>query len=216
MKEPGIYIVEDEAIVALDIEDGLKRQGYRVVGRSATGEAAIEELNRTTADLILMDIRLKGRMDGIETAKQLKKHKAIPIIYLTAYSEDSILQRAKDTEPHGYLLKPFEDRHLRTTIEMALHRHQKELMREKVFRDVGQSLDAFNLLYEIHTICSHCKKLRDSQGRWVDMDKYFCHECGLDFSHGYCPDCVKIYFPGLFDDCDPEDDSPPPGYSMRS
>jgi CheY-like chemotaxis protein len=126
MEITSILIVEDEHIVALDIKNRLKKLGYVVAGRAATGQAAIDKAAETCPDLILMDIRLKGEMDGIAAAEQIRDRLGIPVIYLTAYSDEATLQRAKITEPYGYIIKPFEDRDLHTTIAMALYRHKVE------------------------------------------------------------------------------------------
>lgn len=127
MTEARILIVEDENIVALDIKNRLKNLGYAVAGWATTGQDAIDQAARTSPDLILMDIRLRGEIDGITAAKQISTQFGIPVIYLTAYSDEATLQRAKVTGPYGYLLKPFEDRDLHTTIAMALYRHKIEL-----------------------------------------------------------------------------------------
>lgn len=126
MTEARILIVEDENIVALDIKNRLKNLGYAVAGWATTGQDAIDQAARTTPDLILMDIRLRGELDGITAAEQINAQLGIPVIYLTAYSDEATLQRAKVTGPYGYLLKPFEDRDLHTTIAMALYRHKIE------------------------------------------------------------------------------------------
>jgi PAS domain S-box-containing protein len=126
MDRTSILIVEDENIVALDIKNRLKKLGYVVAGRAANGQAAIDKAAETRPDLILMDIRLKGEMDGIAAAEQIRDRLGIPVIYLTAYSDEATLQRAKITEPYGFLIKPFEDRDLHTTIAMALYRHKVE------------------------------------------------------------------------------------------
>lgn len=116
-----ILLVEDESIVAADIEDALKRQGYAVVGTAGTGERAIQLADEKRPDLILMDIRLQGPLSGIEAAEAIGNRHSIPIIYLTAYSDETTLQRAKVTQPYGYLLKPFGGRELHAAIETALY-----------------------------------------------------------------------------------------------
>ncbi len=121
-----ILIIEDEAIVALDIKGRLHALGYSVVGVAASGEKAIELAAEHTPDLILMDIMLEGKMDGIDTALSIKEKHSIPVIYLTAYADNETLKRAKITEPFGYIIKPFEDRELNLTIEMALYKHKAE------------------------------------------------------------------------------------------
>jgi PAS domain S-box-containing protein len=126
MTNAQILVVEDESIIAEHIHDGLKRLGYTVSAIVSSGEEAIQKVEETHPDLVLMDIVLKGNIDGIEAAKEIRTRFNIPIVYLTAYSSDSTFQRAKITEPYGYILKPFEERELRTTIEMALYKHKME------------------------------------------------------------------------------------------
>ncbi|MHC5034564.1 MAG: response regulator, partial [Planctomycetota bacterium] len=126
MANARIQVVEDESIVALDIKDNLEILGYNVVAVESSGEPAIQKAIETRPDLVLMDIRLKGEMDGIEAAQQIRAHLGTPVIYLTAYADEATLQRAKITEPYGYILKPFEERELHTTIEMALYKHRME------------------------------------------------------------------------------------------
>jgi signal transduction histidine kinase len=121
-----VLVVEDESIVALDIQHRLCAMGYNVVGLALTGPEALELVERTAPDLVLMDIRLKGPLSGIETAEQLRSRRDLPIIYLTAYTDQATLERARVSEPFGYVVKPFEDRELHITIEIALYRHKVE------------------------------------------------------------------------------------------
>jgi signal transduction histidine kinase len=119
-------VVEDESIVALDIQHRLRAMGYAVVGLALTGPEALELVERTNPDLVLMDIKLKGPISGIETAEQLRARRDLPIIYLTAYTDQTTLERARISEPFGYVVKPFEDRELNITLEIALYRHKVE------------------------------------------------------------------------------------------
>lgn len=121
-----ILVVEDEPIVALDLQQRLEKMGYRVPSVVATGEAAIEAATRQQPNLVLMDISLEGAMDGVEAAEHITATSRIPVVFLTAFSNDQTLERAKVTEPYGYLLKPFEERELQTTIEVALYKHKAE------------------------------------------------------------------------------------------
>lgn len=123
MKKNQIMIVEDESIVAMDIERSLKRLGYEVPLIVSSGEEALENVERILPNLILMDIQLKGKMDGIETAGKIQKLYNIPVIFLTAYADEPTLQKAKEAEPYGYILKPFEEVELRTAIEVVLKKH---------------------------------------------------------------------------------------------
>ncbi|OPY36086.1 MAG: two-component response regulator [Methanoregula sp. PtaU1.Bin051] len=126
MTAAALFIVEDEMIVAKDIRETVKSLGYRVAGMAKTGEAALQKIEETRPDLVLMDIRLAGELDGIETAGRIHSLYDIPVIYLTAYADNDLLERAKITEPYGYILKPYDERELHSIIEMALYKHAAE------------------------------------------------------------------------------------------
>ncbi|BAI74960.1 two-component hybrid sensor and regulator (plasmid) [Azospirillum sp. B510] len=121
-----ILIVEDDRIVARDIQHQLSRMGHVIVGMSASGEDAVRLACSQQPDLVLMDIRLEGEMDGIEAARRIRDAHRIPIIFLTAYANDEVVHRASLTEPFGYLLKPFEEPQMRTVIQMALYKHASD------------------------------------------------------------------------------------------
>src|SRR5512142_1953087 len=125
-KFPRILVVEDETIVAMDIERGLRTAGYEVVGTTGSGEEAIRLAEQQRPDLVLMDIRLQGAMDGIDAGKTIRQRFHIPIVFLTAHADAATVARAKMAEPFGYLLKPFEDPELHTAIEIALHKRAAE------------------------------------------------------------------------------------------
>jgi PAS domain S-box-containing protein len=118
-----VFIVEDEVIVANDISETLKSRGYHIAGTARSGEIAIEKVAETKPDLVLMDIHLAGKMDGVQTAEEIHKTSDIPVIYLTAYADKALLDRAKLTEPYGYLIKPYDERELYSVIEMARYKY---------------------------------------------------------------------------------------------
>jgi PAS domain S-box-containing protein len=119
-----ILIVEDEAIVAKNIEKHLLNAGYKVVGLATTAEESIEKAETEKPNLVLMDIKLKGKMDGIEAANRIRESLRLPVIFLTSYTDDETFQRAKLTDPFGYLIKPFEIKDLKRTVEMALYKNK--------------------------------------------------------------------------------------------
>ena len=121
-----ILVVEDEGIVSRDIQNRLTSLGYVVAGSAETGAEAVRLAGEQRPDLVLMDVRLKGDMDGVEAAEHIRANWQIPVVYLTAYADDATLRRACVTEPFGYVLKPFEERELPTVIEMALYKHAAE------------------------------------------------------------------------------------------
>ena len=134
MDKARILVVEDEQIVARDLESGLTRMGYEVSGVASTGEDAVRQAAEAQPDLVLMDITLRGEMDGVEAAEQLRSRIDVPVVYVTAYADDTTLQRAKETEPAGYIIKPFEDGQVHAVIETTLYRHKRERLRQDAIR----------------------------------------------------------------------------------
>jgi CheY-like chemotaxis protein len=126
MASAMILVVEDEKLVAWDIQRRLQTLGYNVVALASSGEEAVEKAAELQPDLVLMDILLPGKMDGVDAAGQLRSRFDIPVVYLTACTDDGTLQRAKVTEPLGYILKPFDQREFGPTLEMALYKHETE------------------------------------------------------------------------------------------
>ncbi|HEY4884717.1 MAG TPA: ATP-binding protein [Myxococcales bacterium] len=134
MTAQKILVVEDENIVAMDLRTTLTRLGYEVVDTVGTGPQAIEQVERREPDLVLMDIQLRGGMDGIEAAERIR-HLDVPVVYLTAFSDDATLRRARETEPFGYVLKPFDDRELQIVIELGIHRHRAQKEHDQLLRE---------------------------------------------------------------------------------
>lgn len=146
MAKAGILIVEDSFIVAYHLQKTLESEGYHVYGILDSGEQALDFLEHTKPDLVLMDIMLNGQLDGIQTAGVVKSKFNLPVIYITALTDKDTIQRAKVTEPYGYLTKPFEDREIFTVLEMALYKHDIESRlrksEEKYFATVRAMSDA--------------------------------------------------------------------------
>jgi DNA-binding LytR/AlgR family response regulator len=122
----SVLIVEDESIVALDIADYLEQFGYRVCGQATDGASAVSLFTKHQPDLVLMDIHLRGNLDGIEVARQLQEIRSVPLIYLTAQADAQTAKRAKTTKPSAYLLKPFDERSLHIAIDLAIHNFAAE------------------------------------------------------------------------------------------
>lgn len=140
-----VLIVEDENIVAMDLSRRLGKLSYHVIGMASNGKRALELVESKRPDIILMDIHIKGNRDGIEVADEINELYQIPIIFLTAYSEDSTLARARKTRPYGYLLKPFSERELHVAIQVALERHTADQQLIKRENHLKLALDAANL-----------------------------------------------------------------------
>ncbi|MBE9529268.1 MAG: response regulator [Proteobacteria bacterium] len=172
----------------MDMEKRLQGLGYNVVGTAHTGESAVEKALETKPDLILMDIMLRGEMDGVSAAEEIKKEINVPIVYLTAYSDDETLERAKRTEPFGYLIKPYSEREIYTTVEMALYKHMAE-------QQLAEEQAKVRVLSGLLPICSSCKKIRDDKGYWQQIEAYFYEHSDVELTHGICPDCTQKLYP---------------------
>lgn len=135
MSKANILIVEDELLIAKNTARKLKKIGYDVPKIVSSGQAAIDYISKEDPDLILMDIAIKGAIDGIDTALKVKSKKNIPVIFLTAYASDETLERAAATGCYGYLIKPFRDKELQATIQMALSKHQEQSLIQKSLQD---------------------------------------------------------------------------------
>lgn len=150
MAKTNVLVVEDESIVSKDIQHSLKKLGYNVVGAASTGEKAFELAASELPDIILMDIMLKGSINGIETAERVKRELNIPVIYLTAYADEATLSKAKVTEPYGYIIKPFKEVDLHTSIEMALYKYskEKEVLKERdLFYSLIENKDSKDFIF---------------------------------------------------------------------
>ena len=177
MEKTRILIVEDEGLIARDIEDMVRNAGYEVCAVVGTGEDAVKKAETTHPDLILMDIILRGAMDGVEAAEKIREQFNIPVIYLTAHTDENTLERAKLTEPLGYTLKPVEQKELMTVMEMALYKHQMEIkLRERqswlstILQSIGEGVIATERFGNITFMNSVAEKLtgwtqRDSIGK---------------------------------------------------
>lgn len=126
MSSTRILIVDDEAIFALDVQQRLVGLGYPEPDLASSGEEAISRALTMQPDLVLMDIKMPGKIDGIEAANRIRSHLDIPVIFVTAHADDDTLRRARITEPYGYLVKPLEEKDLHVAIEIAIHKHHAD------------------------------------------------------------------------------------------
>src|SRR6188768_3095540 len=157
-----ILIVEDQRLIAADLESTLRKLGYVVVGNVSSGEEAISKSDQVRPELVLMDVRLRGEMDGIRAAEIIRDQFDVPVVFLTAYADEETILRAKKTTPYGYLVKPFNERELRATIEIAFYTHQMErtLADERAKR---QGAEEFKIL--VDGVRDYAIFLLDGNGR---------------------------------------------------
>ena len=150
-KTGKIMVVEDEVVIALRLQQRLTSMGFDITGIAYSGEEAVEKARRLRPDLILMDIMIPGKLDGIAAAKIVKAELDIPVVFLTAFSEDNIIERAKQAEPYGYILKPFQDREIKATIEIALYKNKLEKALQKAHHELERRVKERTKELEIKT-----------------------------------------------------------------
>jgi len=187
MTDTNILIVEDEAVTGMDIRKSLIEMGYSVCAIATTGELAVRKAAEMHPDLILMDIMLAGKMNGIEAAEKIKRHCHIPVVYLTAYSDDSFLAKAKLTEPFGYILKPFRELELKTTIEMALYKFAMEhalRISEETTRVLLDATEDFLFLI-------------DPRGRFLAVNKSLAKKAGKEIHDFIGTDIAGLVTQGI-------------------
>ena len=173
MPKIKILVVEDESLVAKDIQNMLRGLGYEVMGVFSTGEEALVALRESDPDLVLVDIVLKGKIDGIVTAERIWETYGIPVIYLTAYADETTLLRAKVTEPFGYILKPFNERELQTTIEMAFYKAKMDKTlreREQWLSTILKSIGDGVIVTDIEDLISFMNPLAERLTGWNQSD----------------------------------------------
>lgn len=198
MPRTKILLVEDEVLTAKVAEKMIKGLGYDVCGVVSSGEAAIAAAAREKPDLVLMDIVLKGKVDGIEAADEIRTKCGIPVVYLTSCDDQATLERAKISEPFGYMVKPLNERDIHVTVEIALFRHKTDAERERLIRKLQKALEEIRTLSDLLPICAWCKKIRNDEGYWQQLEAFFATHSKTRFTHGICPECAQKHYPHLY------------------
>lgn len=191
-----VLIAEDESLVATVIQCGLEMLGHEVIGRACDGRQVVEMAQTLHPDLILMDITMP-EIDGLEATRLIQQQCPCPVILLTAHDDSDLVRRASEVGAAAYLVKPVQSKELTRTITIAMARFSdwKELRR--VNEELRTALAAVKTLSGLLPICSYCKKIRNDKGNWVQIESYIMSRTEAMFSHGYCPECLKKYFPGV-------------------
>lgn len=195
MGNKRILIVEDEGLLALQIKNELLKMGHTITAIYVSGEEALKGIEAEKPDLVLMDIKIQGEMDGIETADRMLKQYDLPIIYLTAHSEENTIERAKVTRPYGYLLKPVNAKELQIAVEVAIYKHKSDKEKAQLTKELQDALNKVKQLSGLLPICASCKKIRDDKGYWNQIEVYILDHSEAEFSHGICPECMKNLYP---------------------
>jgi AmiR/NasT family two-component response regulator len=204
-KDIRVLIVEDETLVSIIIQEAVKKVGGIVAGRAASGLRAVEMAQSLRPDVILMDIELPD-IDGIEAARRIQECCPTPVVVLTAYETPELVERASAAGVGAYLVKPPQagDMDRLITIAMARFGDMMELRRlnaelQARNAELQEALAKVKTLSGLLPICASCKKIRDDQGYWRQIEEYIRDHSEADFSHGICPDCKKKLYPGHYE-----------------
>ena len=186
-----ILVVEDEAILAMDIMSNLVEWGYEAVCAICSGEEAINRVQKEKPDLVLMDITLSGVMNGLDAATIINAKFKIPIVFLTANNDIGMIKRGKDAGAFGFLAKPYDSLTLRSTIEMAHGRALDMAEIRRLNAELQNSLDKIEVFRQHIPICVWCKQIHLKDGSWEHVDKYLMANSPIEFSQCVCPVCHK-------------------------
>jgi CheY-like chemotaxis protein len=193
-----ILVVEDDPNVCTVLTARLESLGYEICGTAETGFEAISGVYRHHPDLVTMDILLKGEMNGIQAAAKIAEQSDVPIIFMTCLSDQKIFERALQTHPYGYIIKPYEINELRSAIEIAMVKHDAAMEREALIVQLQDAQREVKTLSGLLPICASCKRIRnDDNSSWQAIEAYIASHSEADFTHGICPDCADRLYPEL-------------------
>jgi DNA-binding NarL/FixJ family response regulator len=198
-----ILIVEDNLKLRTALKSGLEATGeVEVMFDCAGGEEAVDyPLDDTAIDAVLMDVQLAGEMNGIQAAAKIAEQSDVPIIFMTCLSDQKIFERALQTHPYGYIIKPYEINELRSAIEIAMVKHDAAMEREALIVQLQDAQREVKTLSGLLPICASCKRIRnDDNSSWQAIEAYIASHSEADFTHGICPDCVRRLYPDYYKD----------------
>ncbi len=198
-----VLVAEDDFLVRTEVVRVLADKGYEIVGQASTGREALDMASSLKPEVILMDIKMP-ELDGLEATRLIQERWPTPVVILTAHETGDFVERASQAGAGAYLVKPLRVEEIDRALTIAMARHD-DLMQ---LRTLNQTLEAKNkeletALTEIKTlrdilpICSFCKKIRDDEGYWNQVDQYISAHTDTKFSHGICEECLEKHYPDL-------------------
>jgi two-component system, response regulator PdtaR len=197
-KQIRVLVAEDDYIVAQSVVRALRGLGCNVIGEAADGEEAVALTESLNPDLVMMDIEMP-RMDGLEATRRIQETYPTPVVALTAYESPDFLKRASEAGVSAYLVKPSDKLEMERAITIALARHSDLMELRRANAELEKALAEVKRLSGLLPICSSCKKIRDDQGYWQQVDVYVREHSEANFSHGICPECARKLYPDLMD-----------------
>lgn len=192
-----VLIADDDILVIEAIQNVLERIGHVVVGRAADGHQALEAIQSLRPDVVLLDIKMP-KMDGLEAARQIQDRCPTPVVLLTAHETQDLVEQASAAGVGAYLMKPPQAREMRRAITIAMARFDDLMELRRLNAELQDALARVKTLSGLLPICASCKKIRDDEGYWHQVEVYIRDHSEAIFSHGICPDCAKELYPGYY------------------
>jgi AmiR/NasT family two-component response regulator len=197
-KRITVLIAEDEYLISLDVSHAATVAGFEVVGVASNGEQAIDMVRHLSPQALILDIKMP-KLDGLATARKIRDETPLPVVIMTAYETQEFLAEAKKAGVGAYLVKPPKAAMLQRAVELAVARHADLMELRRINRELEQAQQRANILEGFLPICASCKKVRDDQGYWQQVEAYISQHSNIQFSHGICPDCIRILYPEFAD-----------------
>jgi two-component system, response regulator PdtaR len=191
-----VLIVEDEALVGDVIQNELEKAGHEVVGRAADGRQAVELTQALRPDIVLMDIVIP-EIDGMKATQMIQESCPTPVVLLSAHEHPALVTQASLVGAGAYLVKPSSATELNRAMTLAAARFSDLMALRRLNAELQEALVKIKTLEGILPICASCKKIRDDEGRWHQVEVYIRDRSGAEFSHGICPDCLKKFYADL-------------------
>jgi AmiR/NasT family two-component response regulator len=191
-----VLIVDDDVLVIEAIQEILERIGHVVVGKVADGRQAVEATQALRPDVVLMDIKMP-EVDGLEAARQIQGHCPTPVVLLTAHETPELVEQASAAGVGAYLVKPPQARAMWRAITIAMARFGDLMELRRLNAELQDALARVKTLSGLLPMCASCKKVRDDEGYWHQVEVYIRDHSEASFTHGICPDCARKLYPAL-------------------
>lgn len=198
-----VLVAEDDFLVRAEVLRVLKNKSYEIIGQAANGKEALEMASTLNPDVILMDIKMP-EMSGLEATRLIQEQCPTPVVVLTAHESKELIKEASEAGAGAYLVKPIRTEEIDRALSIAMARHD-DLMQMRILNhtlaakndELKKALTEIKILQSILPICSFCKKIRDDEGYWQQVDQYISDHTATKFSHGICDNCMAEQYPEL-------------------
>lgn len=191
-----VLVAEDNPLVSEIIKRSLCDIGFELVGLAVNGIEAVKMALVLKPDVVLMDIAMPG-LDGLEACQEIQRKDSIPVVVISAFDDDELLDKAGEAGVSVYLTKPTKTREIERAVVMAMARHGDLMECWRLNRELSRALEEIKTLRGILPLCTFCKKIRNDEGYWEQVDVYIKTHSNAEISHSICPDCLEIHYSDL-------------------